>query len=131
MIRRPPRSTRTDTLFPYTTLFRSSGPGQDHHPDPILGLGPLERLADASGDRSVDRVARLGSVDPHQGDMAVDLEADDLMRCLIAGHVWPPDPGCGRYASGPVREQGGSQSVDGSTNLAVSGGQVVVQIGKH
>src|SRR3546814_2610975 len=25
MIRRPPRSTRTDTLFPYTTLFRSLG----------------------------------------------------------------------------------------------------------
>src|SRR3546814_637056 len=25
MIRRPPRSTRTDTLFPYTTLFRSCG----------------------------------------------------------------------------------------------------------
>src|SRR3546814_2782452 len=25
MIRRPPRSTRTDTLFPYTTLFRSDG----------------------------------------------------------------------------------------------------------
>src|SRR3546814_2538730 len=31
MIRRPPRSTRTDTLFTYTTLFRSlCGPG--HHP---------------------------------------------------------------------------------------------------
>src|SRR3546814_7395194 len=30
MIRRPPRSTRTDTLFPYTTLFRSAGHfGQD------------------------------------------------------------------------------------------------------
>src|SRR3546814_7470839 len=27
MIRRPPRSTRTDTLFPYTTLFRSSWSG--------------------------------------------------------------------------------------------------------
>src|SRR3546814_12637366 len=27
MIRRPPRSTRTDTLFPYTTLFRSEGWG--------------------------------------------------------------------------------------------------------
>src|SRR3546814_4132153 len=27
MIRRPPRSTRTDTLFPYTTLFRSLDPG--------------------------------------------------------------------------------------------------------
>src|SRR3546814_12957948 len=31
MIRRPPRSTRTDTLFPYTTLFRSLG-----MPDPTL-----------------------------------------------------------------------------------------------
>src|SRR3546814_6077881 len=29
MIRRPPRSTRTDTLFPYTTLFRSLGFGAD------------------------------------------------------------------------------------------------------
>src|SRR3546814_18567406 len=28
MIRRPPRSTRTDTLFPYTTLFRSSFEGR-------------------------------------------------------------------------------------------------------
>src|SRR3546814_4519400 len=33
MIRRPPRSTRTDTLFPYTTLFRSAGDadGGDRH----------------------------------------------------------------------------------------------------
>src|SRR3546814_15852063 len=29
MIRRPPRSTRTDTLFPYTTLFRSAASGAD------------------------------------------------------------------------------------------------------
>src|SRR3546814_2720421 len=29
MIRRPPRSTRTDTLFPYTTLFRSSCFGEE------------------------------------------------------------------------------------------------------
>src|SRR3546814_15317408 len=29
MIRRPPRSTRTDTLFPYTTLFRSALSGDD------------------------------------------------------------------------------------------------------
>src|SRR3546814_1104018 len=35
MIRRPPRSTRTDTLFPYTTLFRSHGgrrEGDEHPP---------------------------------------------------------------------------------------------------
>src|SRR3546814_3987489 len=31
MIRRPPRSTRTDTLFPYTTLFRSLGAGVVRH----------------------------------------------------------------------------------------------------
>src|SRR3546814_19678061 len=29
MLRPPPRSTRTDTLFPYTTLFRSYGDGRD------------------------------------------------------------------------------------------------------
>src|SRR3546814_5349283 len=34
MIRRPPRSTRTDTLFPYTTLFRSTGPQSAHLPRP-------------------------------------------------------------------------------------------------
>src|SRR3546814_12365854 len=36
MIRRPPRSTRTDTLFPYTTLFRSGG-------------APVDRRAPAPG----------------------------------------------------------------------------------
>src|SRR3546814_2909248 len=39
MIRRPPRSTRTDTLFPYTTLFRSRRHGTDlrHGRKHILG----------------------------------------------------------------------------------------------
>src|SRR3546814_9249987 len=39
MLRRPPRSTRTDTLFPYTTLFRSEGPhlgGLLDEPDPAV-----------------------------------------------------------------------------------------------
>src|SRR3546814_1064989 len=40
MIRRPPRSTRTDTLFPYTTLFRSV----DQHRGGQIGLiGEAER----------------------------------------------------------------------------------------
>src|SRR3546814_18219812 len=38
MRRRPPRSTRTDTLFPYTTLFRSQGP--DDGPEERLFLRP-------------------------------------------------------------------------------------------
>src|SRR3546814_14034935 len=33
MIRQPPRSTRTDTLFPYTTLFRSPGLRDGNRPD--------------------------------------------------------------------------------------------------
>src|SRR3546814_11060387 len=36
MIRRPPRSTRPDTLFPYTTLFRSPQPDHDHGDGPRL-----------------------------------------------------------------------------------------------
>src|SRR3546814_10026519 len=39
MIRRPPRSTRTDTLFPYTTLFRSA---------PDLPHRPLSRQGDGA-----------------------------------------------------------------------------------
>src|SRR3546814_4436164 len=38
MILRPPRSTRTDTLFPYTTLFRSAGDGAGYRgPGQFLG----------------------------------------------------------------------------------------------
>src|SRR3546814_14471698 len=37
MIRRPPRSTRTDTLFPYTTLFRSAGGEQQLVAETRLG----------------------------------------------------------------------------------------------
>src|SRR3546814_2768608 len=36
MIRRPPRSTRTDTLFPYPTLFRSGAPKNAPTQKPIL-----------------------------------------------------------------------------------------------
>src|SRR3546814_9845071 len=43
MIRRPPRSTRTDTLFPYTTLFRSFG----HRLD--------DRLRNEVGDKLLER----------------------------------------------------------------------------
>src|SRR3546814_12122457 len=38
MIRRPPRSTRTDTLFPYTTLFRSALIGPVGGPAEIRGI---------------------------------------------------------------------------------------------
>src|SRR3546814_13762746 len=47
MIRRPPRSTRTDTLFPYTTLFRSI-------------LADLNDLLSAVIEQGTGRAARIG-----------------------------------------------------------------------
>src|SRR3546814_13475483 len=48
MIRRPPRSTRTDTLFPYTTLFRSLpiGPLSDRRFDEIRRDRTFQRIGD-------------------------------------------------------------------------------------
>src|SRR3546814_13214062 len=40
MVRRPPRSTRTDTLFPYTTLFRSCGKAFVIQPKPFHDAEP-------------------------------------------------------------------------------------------
>src|SRR3546814_9627512 len=46
MIRRPPRSTRTDTLFPYTTLFRSSRPYSGHEQSRhLIGRGEVNNRA--------------------------------------------------------------------------------------
>src|SRR3546814_9433800 len=50
MIRRPPRSTRTDTLFPYTTLFRSLGLA--------AARDALENEGFESAERSADRFDR-------------------------------------------------------------------------
>src|SRR3546814_2081066 len=82
MIRRPPRSTRTDTLFPYTTLFRSL-----HGGEPLRGIGdPRQRAA--------RRRYRLGDAIAPQpiGNRAVDVarseehtsELQSLMRISYA-----------------------------------------------
>src|SRR3546814_19473569 len=56
MLRRPPRSTRTDTLFPYTTLFRSQALARD----PVL----VQTFYDT-------RRAALASVDPNAAHRAL------------------------------------------------------------
>src|SRR3546814_12733985 len=48
MIRRPPRSTRTDTLFPYTTLFRSVG--RDALEGSPVGRAPCRQPVVEGGD---------------------------------------------------------------------------------
>src|SRR3546814_11466525 len=65
MIRRPPRSTRTDTLFPYTTLFRSKGESSG---DDIVGGDDAALFAGAGRCRRPDRscgVARAGDGASH------------------------------------------------------------------
>src|SRR3546814_16284964 len=66
MIRRPPRSTRTDTLFPYTTLFRSAARRRrSRHPRRLDGEGrqaagqPVRR---AQVQRSEEHTSELQSL---------------------------------------------------------------------
>src|SRR3546814_3328637 len=51
MRRRPPRSTRTDTLFPYTTLFRSVAPAAPTRSRPVRPVDTSSQIA-AIGDTS-------------------------------------------------------------------------------
>src|SRR3546814_7254756 len=60
MLRRPPRTTRTDTLFPYATLFRS-----------------LEHLAIGIGDRD-DDIGRVVAKLDRAGDAAVGAAVSDV-----------------------------------------------------
>src|SRR3546814_14363354 len=73
MIRRPPRSTRTDTLFPYTTLFRSLGA-------PGLGLvEPVDEMALVVRLPHVDRaIERARAILELHGDIVERIVAVDL-----------------------------------------------------
>src|SRR3546814_6912539 len=51
MIRRPPRSTRTDTLFPYTTLFRSPRRSEDDRRPAVVEARRTAPDSDAGDDR--------------------------------------------------------------------------------
>src|SRR3546814_4371297 len=61
MIRRPPRSTRTDTLFPYTTLFRSVAIACTN--DKIFG-----RLAELMGHPEVAGDGKYGTIKQREAD---------------------------------------------------------------
>src|SRR3546814_20388636 len=71
MIRRTPRSTRTDTLVPYTSLFRSVGDGPNRGDvvgdeevgDLSFRLQAHEQLQDAGGHQRVERRGRLVAED--------------------------------------------------------------------
>src|SRR3546814_6156951 len=80
MIRRPPRSTRTDTLFPYTTLFRSPlgiTPRPDH---PVISQFRDSLLVRA------DRVVEIYR-DNKERCLVVDDESDFSVFLLVGGHA--------------------------------------------
>src|SRR3546814_14488184 len=108
MIPRPPRSTRTDTLFPYTTLFRS------HPAVPILSGGvqavgvegaapPLFRLWQQGGRREAERDARNGRVE------ALARRASGVHR--HPRNVGQGDGGLFRAAEGVARRAEQGQAV--------------------
>src|SRR3546814_3713479 len=87
MIRRPPRSTRTDTLFPYTTLFRS------HPPRPLVQTPPRRHAA-----RAARTLGAVGTTDARrQKGRRVGPDRD-------GAETRHADPvGRSRSASGPER----------------------------
>src|SRR3546814_992990 len=96
MIRRPPRSTRTATLFPYTTLFRSiefrfdnaHPPGCSHHQKIVV----LD-----------DRLAVCGGIDISTGrwDTPAHID-DDQNRRLPGGKLYPPWHDVTMMLAGPI-----------------------------
>src|SRR3546814_4679717 len=98
MIRRPPRSTRTDTLFPYTTLFRSHARA-------------------AAPDRAAGRLHRRGNRglgEQRQPQRALPLRLGAQVQALPRGALTP-----GRLQESPLTctESGGIRSEEHTSEL--------------
>src|SRR3546814_160288 len=74
MIRRPPRSTRTDTLFPYTTLFRSY----------VCDLG-ISRVMDSAHTKTQGVIGTFAYMAPerHEGLDATEASDTYALGCLL------------------------------------------------
>src|SRR3546814_4915865 len=109
MIRRPPRSTRTDTLFPYTTLFRSrscggkdrlyradlfgerAGPGDDIFGQHGGGLAQIERLCDRGlVVRSLEFRAQPADQSLGLFGSAFLVERDEAGKAFLVGEISRP-----------------------------------------
>src|SRR3546814_8510437 len=101
MIRRPPRSTRTDTLFPYTTLFRSHKGGakvSDGSADVVLTFRNVHNWRFGGSDNTVEAFQQiyamlkpggtLGVVDhhlPEAMDSALEEKSGYMKRSSVVG----------------------------------------------
>src|SRR3546814_5155251 len=95
MIRRPPRSTRTDTLFPYTTLFRSDhrlviprmlAVDPDRRPDrraiAAAFAGALDRPDPAQAPFATEPVDGLGRSEEHTSELQSLMRISYAVFCL-------------------------------------------------
>src|SRR3546814_18495533 len=98
MIRRPPRSTRTDTLFPYTTLFRSAAgdaqlssltPPERTAAHALIDAGIAERAARERFRRPA-RTAGQTTVSPDDDGNLIDIPPDGSRRRLGAASSSSP-----------------------------------------
>src|SRR3546814_13128204 len=80
MIRRPPRSTRTDTLFPYTTLFRSDEAAP--RADVLTGVGAHYRGLDPDAPAPA-RPALLADIDHAIGDLSRNRSAAIRRQAIL------------------------------------------------
>src|SRR3546814_20212098 len=87
MRRRPPRSTRTDTLFPYTTLFRSLLRFEDEK-----WIGATENIFDILESHSVSPSQNIVGRPPLRCRLPLDLIAVDIRLHAggrLGGHLCP------------------------------------------
>src|SRR3546814_16783634 len=99
MIRRPPRSTRTDTLFPYTTLFRSQSGVRSRSDDGDAQHGRRDRSPGLAADTAAADGAPGARNDDHGGagrGFQSGLFAEDAPMCFDAAildhHLAPLAP---------------------------------------
>src|SRR3546814_20774565 len=98
MTRRPPRSTRTDPLFPYTTLFRSrQGPDEE--------AAVRDELDEPHGGKRAAGLANRPPADAEELRQAVLV--DPFVRFQFAVDDHPLD-----FGLNDVRERAGAQDVD-------------------
>src|SRR3546814_20470861 len=81
IIRRPPGSTRTDTLFPYTTLFRSGVVRRQQYLDAVVDVRPFGMMVGLLGEQRDPR---------HEGERLRKVREDERPRDRVARLVIIP-----------------------------------------
>src|SRR3546814_14142085 len=115
MIRRPPRSTRTYTLFPYTTLFRS----RLKHIDAVAAVETLRPLVSPQGSLTANRNAN---------SLVVADFADNIRRIRALADSIDRDTSTSRIVT--LQNAGAREIAQALQALAPSAGEGAQEIGR-